>query len=527
MVTEEPPGVGNLCTAQFRSPERAWAKLRQRTGTNASRRRLAPLIGVAVLGLVGATCGGDPPTAPAPAPPMAAPSPPVQPAPSPPGPAPLTVAEVFIHPPDFPDAGFQIDDNVNFTIVWGGGNIELRGTAALSVVIGNEVRTLEEPNVGNRDGAGWLHFRYVITAEDRDEDGLSVPRDALKLHEGSTIVDVSTQLPVSIDLGEHALENAGTYKVRALELARVTGVRITEVGTDFIQWVWEPVENATGYEAVPHLRDTHRDDRTTYRVSEPVLRVDGFEPGSLVFISVRAVRTRPGEQVIGLAGPWSDRVTTQTDSRSGPFSRAECREKQAQVEEWGGAIPEEWTGEPFVFYFDRTFLPEAEVEKAAQVIETAQRMSTHIEDQLGYSVVEVGGWIDLPPGVTHTCGSRYHAWRQPGTMVAIVTSETHPRGCPPLPDPCASVGTACGVVRYWENLVHNGRDGTIVHEIFHLLGFTHSRLPGSNGSPHPVQTAPGVGIPMSVRLTSSRHAHPSDLSLTFEDVEALRCVYPE
>ena len=496
-------------------------------GADALRRRLARLLGVAVLGSVFATCGGDPPPASAPAPTTPGPSPPVQPPPSSPGTAQLTVAEVFVHPPDFPDAGFQIDDNVNFTIIWDGGNIELRGTAALSIVIGDEVRTLEEPNVGNRDGAGWLHFRYAITAEDRDEDGLSVPRDALRLPEGSTIVDVSTQLPVSVDLGEHALENASSYRVRARELARVTGVRIADVGTDFIEWVWDPVENATGYEAVPHLRDTHRDDRTTYRVSEPALRVDGFEPGSLVFVSVRAVRTRPNEQEVGLAGPWSDRVTTQTDSRSGPFSGAECREKRAQVEAWGGAIPDEWTGKPFVFYFDRTFLPESEVEKAAQVIETAERMSAYIEDQLGYSIVEVGGWVDLPGGVTHACGSRYHGWRRPGTMVAIVTSETHPRGCPSLPDPCASASNACGVVNYWEDHVHNGRDGIIVHEIFHLLGFTHSRLPLSNGSPHSWQSPPGKGIPMSVKLTSSRHAHPSDLSLTFEDVEALRCIYPE
>ena len=521
MLMEAPRRAGRLRTTLCMSAERAWTTLRQWMSADALRRRLAPLIGVAVLGLVLATCGGDAPKVPAPAPTAPASSPPSQPEPSSPaGVAPLTVTKVSIQPPDFPDAGFQIDENVHFTIWWGGGNIELRGTAALSVVIGDDVRTIEVGDVGNRDGLGWLYFRYVITAEDRDEDGLSVARDALKLAEDSTLVDVSTRLPVSTDLGDHALENASDYKVRALELARVTGIRIDEVGTDFIQWVWDPVDNATEYEAVPHLRDTDPDDRTTYRVSEPVLRVDGFEPGSLVFISVRAV-------VAGRAGPWSDRVTTQTDSRSGPFSRAECREKRAQVEAWGGAIPEEWTGEPFVFYFDRTFLPEDEVEKAAQVIETAERMSRHIEDQLGYSVVEIGGWIDLPTDATHACGSRYNAWRRSGTMVAIVTSETHPRGCPSLPDPCASAGTACGVVRYWENRVHNQRDGTIVHEIFHLLGFTHSRLPLSNGSPHSWQSPPGKGIPMSVKLTSSRHAHPSDLSLAFEDVEALRCIYPE
>ena len=183
-----------------------------------------------------------------------------------------------------------------------------------------------------------------------------------------------------------------------------------------------------------------------------------------------------------------------------------------------------------MFYFDRTFLPDGEVEKAAQVLTTVERMSAHIEDQLGYSIVEIGGWTDLPPDVTGRCDrGRIRQWRRPGTIVARVSPEIHPSGsCPAsAADPCAGSGPECASVQYWINQVHNQRDGTIVHETFHLLGFTHSPLPLGNGSPHSSQLPPGVGISMSRRLTSAQWSHKSDLGLAFEDVEALRCIYPE
>jgi len=84
-----------------------------------------------------------------------------------------------------------------------------------------------------------------------------------------------------------------------------------------------------------------------------------------------------------------------------------------------------------------------------------------------------------------------------------------------------TAGRRCAVVRYWSNDVQVDSDATISHEIFHLLGFTHS--PRSN---HPWQSPPGVGVPMSVRLTN-RPLSRTDLGVTFEDVDALRCIFPE
>lgn len=62
MPTEAPPGAGHLSTVQFRSSEHAEPRLCLRMAADALRRRLAPLIGVAVLGSVSLfflVCEGD------------------------------------------------------------------------------------------------------------------------------------------------------------------------------------------------------------------------------------------------------------------------------------------------------------------------------------------------------------------------------------------------------------------------------------------------------------------------------------
>ena len=56
-----------------------------------------------------------------------------------------------------------------------------------------------------------LVFRYQVQAEDRDDNGISVAADALKL-DGATIQD-SGGNDAELDLGEHAISNDGDHKV--------------------------------------------------------------------------------------------------------------------------------------------------------------------------------------------------------------------------------------------------------------------------------------------------------------------------
>ena len=56
-----------------------------------------------------------------------------------------------------------------------------------------------------------IGFTYQVQAEDRDNDGISIAADALKLN-GATIQDSGGNDAV-LDLGEHAILNHGDHKV--------------------------------------------------------------------------------------------------------------------------------------------------------------------------------------------------------------------------------------------------------------------------------------------------------------------------
>lgn len=189
------------------------------------------------------------------------------------------------------------------------------------------------------------------------------------------------------------------------------------------------------------------------------------------------------------------------------------------------ALVRDWIGEPFRFYFDTEWLPEEDIETAARMIDAARRMSSHIEDQIGYSIIEVegSGWFAAPN--RPDCGSLHREWRETGTVLAWVYPELWRNRETGEPEQGAVTASHCATVKFWGGMDEEENDSVIVHEIFHHFGYTHSPLPLSNGRPHSFQTPPGVGVPMSVELTGGI---PSPgLSLTFDDVDALRCIFPE
>ena len=173
---------------------------------------------------------------------------------------------------------------------------------------------------------------------------------------------------------------------------------------------------------------------------------------------------------------------------------------------------EEWDGTPFLFYFSLVGLPENERPDAQHVLDVVQRLSERIEDQIGYSILEVGGWLREPrvefPDFSDTgrCD-----WRLPGQIVGMMVPDTDLRHVAARPK-CA----------LWASM---GPDmdfgaGTVSHEIFHNFGFSH----------HPTDWQrpgrPGEGVPMSVRLTGA-YVDRTDLAISFADVDALRCIFPE
>ena len=288
---------------------------------------------------------------------------------------------------------------------------------------------------------------------------------------------------------------------------------MAEVGQNFVRWTWNPVEGATGYEAAPYLASEPEAERDILYVEEPSVRVDGFEPGSGIWIHVRAVSQTAGGRAVG---EWSHRVFAETWAEP-----RECTDERAQALAYGSVPPvlvEEWDGRPFRFYWDAA-IPESERADAEHFFDVVQRLSGRIREQIGYSLIEVEGWIDENDRgfrIGHTDVRDCDGVR-PGGIVATVIPELVPVRNLVI----ARARPACAVLYWTRNDIDTTLDGVMAHELFHLFGFTHSPE-----STHPSQTPPGVGYPMTVHLTN-QYTDPRELGPTPQDIDALRCIFPK
>ena len=185
----------------------------------------------------------------------------------------------------------------------------------------------------------------------------------------------------------------------------------------------------------------------------------------------------------------------------------------------------EWSGEPFQFYWDAS-IPEDLRGHAENVFELVERVSHAIKDQIGYSVLEVGGWVDEADrgfGFSENNIWPCDGWRPPqrapvararrGSIVATV----HPSE---LPHSRAAARSHCGVIFWAAGVLDHETFTAATHEVFHLLGFVHSPyIPQQNQSP------PGEGVHMSKSLSAGS---ANDLGgATYDDMDALRCIFPK
>ncbi len=188
-----------------------------------------------------------------------------------------------------------------------------------------------------------------------------------------------------------------------------------------------------------------------------------------------------------------------------------CTDERELARAFGSVLLDEWDGTPFRFHFD-TGIPETDREDAEHMFWLIDRLADRIEQQLGYSVIEVGGWV--------TCG-----WASPGNLPFEVASNEVCRARP-------KGGIVAGVVM--ENMgafarAHNGTFfwsdnnlyGSPDHELFHVFGFDH----------HPCFPVYGYGgVEMSEKLTCGgpreRDLNATDVIAHFKDIDALGCVFP-
>lgn len=179
---------------------------------------------------------------------------------------------------------------------------------------------------------------------------------------------------------------------------------------------------------------------------------------------------------------------------------------------WGPSVLiDEWDGAPFLFYFSLVGLPEGNLADAQRVLDTVERLSARIEEQIGYSILEVAGWKQDPriewPDAS---GAGACDWRTPGEIIGLATDS---------PDvPGAAAYPRCAL--WAKGGTFDFANGTVAHELFHIFGFTHHpqdwRAPGEYGN----------GVFMSRRLNGA-YVDRKDIPVSFEDVDALRCIFPQ
>lgn len=199
-----------------------------------------------------------------------------------------------------------------------------------------------------------------------------------------------------------------------------------------------------------------------------------------------------------------------------PLPRTCTDERRLALDFHDAVLPREWDGTPFQFYFSRVGLPKHDEVEAELALRVIQRLSERIEDQLGYPIIEVAGWMDDERvRFSNSC-----EWRMPGQIVGMVVVESSPE----YVGPGARARPRCAIWAAMPSLHINPDEGhsvgTVAHETFHNLGFTHSftdwRNPGT----------PGEGVPMSVRLNGT-YVDGVDLGVSYADVDALRCIFPQ
>ena len=179
-------------------------------------------------------------------------------------------------------------------------------------------------------------------------------------------------------------------------------------------------------------------------------------------------------------------------------------------------LVEYWDGTPILVQLDETRIPENERPAAERMLAAVGRLAEQVEDQVGYRILETGGWIadggDYRIEIEGTDIVR--CWVLPPGRLAVITT---------IPDDAAlgSAFPACGVVLF---KMFDLPDFAGPHELFHLFGFGH------NDETHPHERHFG-GVPMSRSLTTGVNAagtaYVEGLGVTFDDVDALRCIFPE
>lgn len=485
----------------------------------------------------------------------------------------LTVELVVVSRPPSP-LGFASGDTVVIDVRWDG-FLEVAGSPRLRLVIGEATRWAQYNLVYTsvaRGDRSVIRFVYEVRDEDYDEDGLSIPRDALDLNGGSITATVDGT-DVGLELGENAIYNLTSARVNTpgANTARVAAVTIAggpanpplgylDGETIYIRILWSREIEVIDW---PKLR-VEIGEEERYAVFDQVYNSDGSGwvyfnyrvryddhdsdgisiPGDAIELNEGRIVSYAGQVDVDVdLGPFArenwrnHRVRATTpfpDSRHCSIEQREVRRHPA------GWIVDEWDGTPFRVDIVRNFPSFVSDEDLEELLDPIGTMADDIEDHLGYRIVEKGDLIPVPAGAPDGWNTDYYRYsdnpsmlpRKRGQLLAFYMDDDtsfwdHRGGAPMIAFPEA--GTTSynrrTMGKWWNDqdtcCVHryngNGRHGhTLVHEVAHLLGFEHPNVPF--GTP---------GVRMAWGSTSYPWLSGSRVHyFAPKDIEVLKCLFP-
>ena len=207
----------------------------------------------------------------------------------------------------------------------------------------------------------------------------------------------------------------------------------------------------------------------------------------------------------------------------------------------------EWDGTPIRVNMIRNFPDFVTDDDLWELLRPVDELARHIEQQLGYRVVEMGEIIDVAAGAAPGFDQNFtYYWKNDGPtnkllprergqiLVFFMDDYSAPWGGSELGSPM-SAHRCCGTITYnkrvagpwWTNEGSccnginsaNGRYGEVlVHEIFHILGFQHPE-DDSNTKGEAVRMHWG---PLHAPWRASSTVHYA----AREDIDLLRCIFP-
>ena len=451
----------------------------------------------------------------------------------------------------FDPRGYVVGETIGVEITFSEA-MTVSGSPRLALEIGEETR--HAPWDAEASSGPIVAFRYEVTLEDRDMDGITIGADALELN-GGAIRNVNG-VPADVHIGPHAVAQDFGHRVlgappptiqrlavttspfdpRGYVVGETIGVEITfseavmvsgtpllqlGIGEELVDAGWDAEASGGAFVAFRYV--VTLEDRDEDGIS---IGADALDVGDGAIWNMNGVEANLDMSDYAIADDADNLVLGAPPARP-------CTNERSLALRHTRVVVREWNGTPFRVDIVRNFPDSVTDDYLREELDRIGRLADQIEAQLGYRIIEQGDLIEVPGRAREGWDQDYDRYwmndllpRERRQLIGFYLNDDNRawggEGSP------MSAHICCGTTSYnrrffraphWTEWTGaNSPDGeAIVHEVFHLLGFKHyfdqhERI-GVQMSPGGLDRPWVTGSPVYYA--------------TWTDIENLRCIFPE